>query len=359
MKANFLIIVLTFLLGVTLGCMLALTYLQQLVLGHSIGPRSVTGDRMVGREFMSVVSVNEHFRTNGPTRLGCVCGQDAARLKDAARTLLERTSQQPIGNADQKEIEVLRSALTSSSSVPSTTATTSSPLSSTVSADQPEGVSATGNPHKCSVDGAGLLVAILTSAERINRSVMAFETWGVDMSQVVMFLGKDANLGHTELQGLPFVLLEDSEDHTERTVPKKLFKALKYLHQHFSNQYSWFMLTSGDVYVHGKQLEEFLSHLNPNRKLYIGHPASGREKDSQRLKLLPHEQYCMGGPGIVLSKAALQALAPHLDWCLEVVQKHNQDSSEPQWYNEDVELGRCISRAISVQCSTKIDKVSS
>ena len=65
----------------------------------------------------------------------------------------------------------------------------------------------------------------------------------------------------------------------------------------------------------------------------------------------------MGGPGVVLSQAALKALYPHLDKCLGAVEKHNMDSSQPQWYNEDVELGRCISRNIGVQCSASIDKV--
>ena len=369
-RSRFLTIVLALLFGMTLGCMLTLIYLQQLVLGRCISPRSGTGNMMVDREIMSVVSVNEHFRTNGLTRLGCVCGQDVTRLKDAAQKLLERVSQQSLGDMEQKEIEVLRSALTSSSfasvsSSSSTNTTTVSPLSSSTNADSEQNRTAgatagvnVSNPHKCGGESAGLLVAMLTSAERLNRSSVAFETWGLDMSQVVVFLSNDTNLAHHELQGLPFVLLEGVEDNTEKNAPRKLFKALKYLQQHFSEQYSWFLLVSPDVYVHGQQLEEFLCRLNPNRKLYIGHPAAGRVKDSQRLKLFPHEQYCMGGPGVVLSRAALQALAPHLNWCLEVIQKHNQDSSEPQWYNEDVELGRCISRTISVQCSTDMDKVS-
>ena len=96
-----------------------------------------------------------------------------------------------------------------------------------------------------------------------------------------------------------------------------------------------------------------LGQLNWDDQLYLGHPGYGKPEDRKRLKLLSHENYCMGGPGVVLSSAALGALYPNLDKCLAAVQAYNQMWGQTLgWYNEDVELGRCVSRTLGINCST-------
>lgn len=193
-----------------------------------------------------------------------------------------------------------------------------------------------------------MLVAVIGSHLHANRMETIYDTWARSVSQVMFFTGSDGHLDSMGLEGLPVVQLPGITD--DSSAHLKMFAVLKHLSQYYSNKYNWFMRVSDTAYVRGHKLEELLSKMDPNEKVYLGHPVLERTEGNSQLKLLPHESYCKGGPGVVLSRAALQALSPYLDLCMEAVQKHNQNSTEPQWNREDVELGRCVSRTIKVQC---------
>ena len=47
----------------------------------------------------------------------------------------------------------------------------------------------------------------------------------------------------------------------------------------------------------------------------MGRAGARRKEDLERLELLPHERYCMGGPGVILSNGAMRGVGPHLDNC--------------------------------------------
>ena len=117
---------------------------------------------------------------------------------------------------------------------------------------------------------------------------------------------------------------------------------LKYVYDNFLDEFNWFLRADDDVYVRTPELIELINKLDPNEPLYIGQPGLGKPEDKQRLKLLPHECFCMGGPGVLFSNGLLKQLGPHLEDCLQNVVVS---------YNEDVEVGRCISRRLGVQCS--------
>merc|ERR1712110_45355 len=51
--------------------------------------------------------------------------------------------------------------------------------------------------------------------------------------------------------------------------------------------------------------------------------------------------FCMGGPGVILSRPALKQLCPHLPDC-----ERDVVSGE-----EDVELGRCVTKYLGIECS--------
>ena len=104
--------------------------------------------------------------------------------------------------------------------------------------------------------------------------------------------------------------------------------------------YDW--RSDDDVYVRVPELLQFLSNLDPSEDLYIGSPGMGKKEDLARIKLMEHERYCMGGPGVIFSRSLLKKLVVHLEDCLANV--------VVSW-NEDLELGRCISRRIGVQCT--------
>lgn len=181
-----------------------------------------------------------------------------------------------------------------------------------------------------------LFVGVVTAQSLLSTRAMAVnQTWGGKVPHLAFF----SSTGSSN-HGLPVVSLPDVDD----TYPpqKKVYRMLKYMHDNFIDEYNWFMRADDDIYVRVEPLLYFLSKLDPSKELYIGQPGSGRAEDLQRIDLLPHEHFCMGGPGVIFSRALLRRLAPHLEDCLQNV--------VVSW-NEDVEVGRCISRKLGVQCT--------
>lgn len=194
-----------------------------------------------------------------------------------------------------------------------------------------------------------LYVGVMTAQEYIStRAVAVYGTWGIEVDKVGFYVGEDCKVPQYQ-SVLPIVKLDGVPD---KVYPpqRKVFRMLRYMHDHYINEYDWFLRADDDVYMRGGELRSLLMRLNPSEKIYFGRSGSGKPEDIRRLKLLPHERYCMGGPGVVFSNAALRALVPHLDDCLEAIEYYNKFTESP-WYNEDVELGRCVSRKVGIQCS--------
>ena len=181
-----------------------------------------------------------------------------------------------------------------------------------------------------------LYVGVVTATNFLNSRAMDINgTWGHKAPKIEYFVA--------EGQGphpLPVVSLEGVDD----TYPpqKKVYRMLRYMHDMYIDKYNWFLRADDDAYIRIPQLITFLSTLDPTEPLYIGSPGLGRAEDLERIKLFPHERYCMGGPGVIFSRALLIQLAPHLDYCLENVVVS---------YNEDLEVGRCVSRRLGIQCT--------
>lgn len=181
-----------------------------------------------------------------------------------------------------------------------------------------------------------LYVGVVTAANFLQTRVLSINgTWGHQASKVEYF----ASEGQKKHK-LPVISLPGVDD----TYPpqKKVYRMMQYIHDHYIDQYNWFMRADDDVYIRLPKLLEFLSKLDPSEALYIGSPGFGKPEDLERIKLHPNERYCMGGPGVIMSRALLIKLVPYLDDCL--------DNVVVSW-NEDLELGRCISRRLNVQCT--------
>ena len=200
-----------------------------------------------------------------------------------------------------------------------------------------------------------LLIGVLTAEKYLlTRAIAIHKTWGQDLglsSQLFFFVGEDCNTDHHSLRDLPIIKLRGVKDDVYPP-QEKAFALWHYLNQHHVNQFKWFLRADDDLYVRVSKLEAALQRLDWREQLEIGHPGYGLEEDRKRLKLLPGENYCMGGPGVILSAPALGAVSKFLGWCQEAVREYNKDKDrERGWYNEDVELGRCISRTLGISCS--------
>lgn len=187
-----------------------------------------------------------------------------------------------------------------------------------------------------------LLYVGVVAAEHLlpSRAYAVNSTWGVHASKLTFFSKLSPGNDYPKQANIDVVALPGVDD----TYPpqKKVFMMLKYMHDHFIDDYDWFMRADDDVYVRVDKLRKFLSHFNASEGLYIGQPGMGKKEDLERIKLKENEHYCMGGPGIIYSRGALKKMVPHIEECMKNVVVS---------YNEDVEVGRCMIRRAKIMCT--------
>ena len=192
-----------------------------------------------------------------------------------------------------------------------------------------------------------LVVGVMTAGPYLNnRACSVWRTWGQDVLQaggeIRFFVGEKVQGG--EWCGLPLVALEGVRD-GDYPPQRKSFLMLAWLARHLGDRTRWILRSDDDVYVKVPQLLEFLAPLDHREPLYIGQAGRGRGVEEGKLGLGWHHNFCMGGPGVLLSSEALRLTAPLLPTCLaSLVTQH-----------EDVELGRCVTRATGQTCTWAYD----
>lgn len=137
---------------------------------------------------------------------------------------------------------------------------------------------------------------------------------------------------------IPIVALKNVDD--SYPPQKKSFMMLKYMHDHYLDKYEWFMRADDDVYIKSEKLESFLRSLNSSEAIFLGQTGMGAREELGKLALEPGENFCMGGPGVIMSREVLKRMVPHIRECLQ----------EMYTTHEDVEIGRCVRRFAGVQC---------
>ena len=161
-----------------------------------------------------------------------------------------------------------------------------------------------------------LFVAVLTQQAYLKtRAKSLYSTWGKHIDKLIFFVGEDCNIS-ADLAYLPIVKLDGIPDQVYPPL-KKTFAVMKYMYHHYTSEFNWFMRADDDMYLRVDKLKNLLSQIHPYGHVYMGRAGTGRKDDLGRLLLLPHEKYCMGGPGIIISTATLRELGPHLSNCLE------------------------------------------
>ena len=161
-----------------------------------------------------------------------------------------------------------------------------------------------------------VFIGVLSSQMYLaTRARAMFETWGRDVSMVMFFVGEDCVVP-PELSYLPIVKLPGVPDAVYPPL-KKAFAVVKYMYEHHVDDYDWFVRADDDFYLRGRKLEELLHKLDAGKMISLGRAGEGRTHDMDRLKLLKHEKYCMGGPGMIFSRGMMAALGPYLDLCLD------------------------------------------
>ncbi|KAM3722034.1 Chondroitin sulfate synthase sqv-5 [Dirofilaria immitis] len=183
-----------------------------------------------------------------------------------------------------------------------------------------------------------LLVGVMTAAKYVDtRAYEVWKTWAQHIpGKLLFFVAEGTATIHSDM---PVIRLKGVTD--EYPPQKKSFVMLKWMADHHLDDFDWFMRADDDLYVRGEQLETLLRSLDSNKAHLIGQAGLGNTAEYGQLALGQDDNYCMGGPGIVMSQMTLRLVAPHLRSCLmEMFTTH-----------EDVELGRCIRKHVGVTCT--------
>ncbi|ETN78808.1 chondroitin N-acetylgalactosaminyltransferase [Necator americanus] len=183
-----------------------------------------------------------------------------------------------------------------------------------------------------------ILMGIMTAAKYVDtRAYNVWKTWAKHVpGKVLFFVAENTETIHPDL---PLIRLKGVDD----TYPpqKKSFAMVKWMAENYLDEFDWFLRADDDLYVRGEELEKFLRSLDSSRAHAIGQAGLGNSAEYGLLALGSTDNYCMGGPGVVMSKETLRLLSPHLESCLQhLLTTH-----------EDVELGRCIRRHVGVACT--------
>nr|XP_023021724.1 chondroitin sulfate synthase 1 [Leptinotarsa decemlineata] len=181
-----------------------------------------------------------------------------------------------------------------------------------------------------------IFVGVMTAAKYLDtRAKAVYDTWGREVPGKVMFFSSEFSYS----EHVPLVPLAGVDD--SYPPQKKSFLMLKYMYEHYIDQYEWFVRADDDVYVRTDKLEELLRSVDSRKPWFIGQTGRGNNEEFGQLSLDNDENFCMGGPGVIMSRETLKSVAPFAEQCLH------------QLYttHEDVELGRCVRRFAGISCT--------
>ena len=183
-----------------------------------------------------------------------------------------------------------------------------------------------------------LFIAVMSSSGYIStRARGVWETWGKDVpGKLAFFTGR---INRTDdIKDLPIIELEVPDNiYPPQT---KSFKMIEYVSKHFVDKYEWFIRADDDVYLRPDKLRRYLLRLDSSDDLVIGQPGTGKKEEIGKLGLGKDDNFCLGGPGIMMTASVLRKVGPNIVTCL------NQTAS----FHEDVEIGRCLRQFGGVMC---------
>jgi len=183
-----------------------------------------------------------------------------------------------------------------------------------------------------------IFVGVITAEAFLQtRAQAVFDTWGKNVAGKLTFFSSQTH----QTSKLPVISLLNVDDSYPPL--KKSLMMIKYIHDHHIDDYEWFMRADDDVYIRNDKLERLLHSLNSSDDIYLGQAGTGAKTERGMLNLLPGDNYCMGGPGVILSRSVLKKVAPHIEHCLLKAPKSHM--------HEDTELGRCIQRYAGIPCT--------
>ncbi|XP_050442213.1 chondroitin sulfate synthase 1-like [Adelges cooleyi] len=206
-----------------------------------------------------------------------------------------------------------------------------------------EDYSGTVNGTTSSADGRPatlLFVGVLTANQYLStRAAAVHRTWARSVPGRVLFYTSETSVRPLDAPDLPLVRLATVDD--SYPPQKKSFLMLQHMWDNYGDKYEWFMRADDDVYVRPDKLETLLRSVDSRRPVFMGQAGRGNQEEFGLLSLEYDENFCMGGPGVIMSRETLSRVVPHIKHCLK-----NLFTT-----HEDVELGRCVQKFAGVPCT--------
>ncbi|CAB0032797.1 unnamed protein product [Trichogramma brassicae] len=197
-----------------------------------------------------------------------------------------------------------------------------------------------GPPDMDARDRELLYVGVMTAEKYLaSRAKAVLETWGSDVPGRIGFYSSETSKVPSECPALPLIALPRVDD--SYPPQKKSFLMLQHMWQKYGNRYEWFLRADDDLYVRTDRLERLLRSVDSRRALYVGQAGRGNSEEFGLLSLEYDENFCMGGPGVLISRETLARLVPHIKYCL----------ANLYTTHEDVELGRCVRKFAGISCT--------
>ncbi|KFM68678.1 Chondroitin sulfate synthase 1, partial [Stegodyphus mimosarum] len=193
------------------------------------------------------------------------------------------------------------------------------------------------NISNLSEDKKLLFIGVMTAQKYLETRALAIHnTWGQTVPGKLIFFSSSSSRSNSSILLVPLPKVDDSYP-----PQKKSFLMLKFMYDHFIDDFEWFMRADDDVYIRTDYLEKFLRSVNSSKPQFIGQAGLGNKEEFGQLSLQADENFCMGGPGMIMSRNTLRLVIPHIRYCLK-----NLYST-----HEDVEVGRCIRKFVGIPCT--------
>lgn len=203
-----------------------------------------------------------------------------------------------------------------------------------------------------------LPIVITSQGKSVDTFKRVQTTWGQLTQDWAVAIGDISRLDLSWLgkdyQNFDHLLIADRcQDLTanEELSSENSFCLLNSIYLTHSEDYDWFIIVPGSTYVAVKELNNLLAKLEAEVPHYIGKPSTYCDTGLSQFLYDNCISYCDLQHGVVLSRAALNQLVPHLTWCL------GEKQGEGKQYlkrNGHVALGFCMKKILGLSCSGSI-----
>eukprot|EP00058_Branchiostoma_floridae_P001261 XP_002586749.1 hypothetical protein BRAFLDRAFT_105747 [Branchiostoma floridae] len=179
-----------------------------------------------------------------------------------------------------------------------------------------------------------VFVGVLTSwsVPSSTQQLSVMKTWGAEMAEGAMtfYAGMEESIEEDESVPVQRV--------TGNTMGQKMYSALRHMCYVHLDKFKFFLLTMDNTYVNVHNLTLLLDGLQSSEVIYMG--------SSKRVPGDPTPvQYCELGPGVVLSRKAMQGLCTHVTSCAKL-------SANP---SPAYSLALCLQMTTATNCTTSAE----